>query len=510
MDSGIAAQSNYVTRYDVGIRSFPSFRSLQLNATILKTSLKSDCLMPSKEAGAGTHSQESILNQSKKVAVKILMLRYCLVFILVGLASGLGAGSFILLRYRELSTFRGEFISATTQTRRSLAEHLQKSLVAATLINNIYQTDILNNAGVALPFYTLPAFDKIVDGINQLSKSRITTFSPLITNSTRQKWEEYAEDNVDLLNGPPSLKVSKNGSWIVADGIYTTNSLGKPISSPNYSVGSLYPNLMFPVWQVAPLAANSIAVMFDPHAKEGTRRTAIDKAIATMQGTCTDIVQFLVDKTFFRPSTILYFPMGTTSSSDDMIGLLAIAFTWDEILTNILPSYLKNIDVVISTSSSTVTLSLENGAATVVGPGDLHNRDFDQYMTVISNSLSTTHNILVGYTIALYPTESFYRNYITTYPQNVCIGAVTIIVFTALVFTFYVYLVNMRQASLEELATRSLVRDTTRDAVLQSKKIYVRYISHEMRTPLNVAFLGLKILSKDLSRGTVFISSQSH
>jgi len=35
---------------------------------------------------------------------------------------------------------------------------------------------------------------------------------------------------------------------------------------------------------------------------------------------------------------------------------------------------------------------------------------------------------------------------------------------------------------------------------LEIQRMFIRYISHEMRTPLNTAFLGLKLLSDDLRR----------
>lgn len=449
---------------------------------------------------AETSAKEDIPSQSENFAVKILMLRYSLVFILVGLATGLGAGSFVLLRYRELATFNAEYQSATIQAASCISGHLQKSYIAANLINDFYSTE-LSLSGISLPYYTQPSFDKIVNGVNLLTKSRITTFSPLISNTNRVEWEKYATNNVGLLQGPPSLEISTNGSWIVADGIFFLNSSGKPVASPNYSVGSLYPNLMFPIWQVAPLLSNAAAVMFDPHANVGPRMKAIDQAISTMSGASTGIVQLVVDKCKFRPSTILYFPITAPDNATEPVGLIGIAFTWDEIFMNILPSYLNRIDCVISTAKLSFTLAIDNGVVMLMGKGDLHDPHFNRYRSVINQGLSDTKTSLAGYTITLYPTDSLYTTYITTYPQNVCIGAVVIIAFTALVFTLYVSLVNMRQAKLEEAATRSLVRDTTRDAVLQSKKIYVRYISHEMRTPLNVAFLGLKFLSKDLLKG---------
>ena len=69
---------------------------------------KVDNVKSAKGSVAEAPSQEDTLAESNNFAVKILMLRYSLAFILCGLAAGLGASSFLLLRYRELSTFHGE------------------------------------------------------------------------------------------------------------------------------------------------------------------------------------------------------------------------------------------------------------------------------------------------------------------------------------------------------------------------------------------------------------------
>ena len=466
---------------------------------------KVDNVKSAKGSVAEAPSQEDTLAESNNFAVKILMLRYSLAFILCGLAAGLGASSFLLLRYRELSTFHGEFTSATIQTTRSLSDSIMKICIAANLMNDIY-ANALNTTGEAmLPNYTLPGYQSIVGNLNKLCNARATSFSPLLTNDTRQSWEVYAKDNVGLLHGPPSLQVSTNGSRVVADGIYAYRN-GRATNAPDYYTDSKYPTLLFPIWQLAPETNNSAAVMYDPHSDGGTRMEAIDQVVATLQGASTDIVQLVFDKGAYRPSTILYFPVTDINDSEKgMMGLFGIAFTWDEILRNVLPSYINRIDCVIRTKTTSFTIALDNGQVYIVGQGDLHDNVFDKYAKPVELGTFEFRTDLGAYSIILYPTEALYATYITSYPQNVCVGAVVIIVFTALVFTLYVYLVNIRQAKLEEVATRSFVREASRDAVLQSKKIYVRYISHEMRTPLNVAFLGLKILSKDLKRGNTKI-----
>ena len=98
-----------------------------------------------------------------------------------------------------------------------------------------------------------------------------------------------------------------------------------------------------------------------------------------------------------------------------------------------------------------------------------------------------------------------YFTYVTSKPRNACISVVCIIAFTVFLVLFYGCLVRRQENIINEFTKLAFADDVTRDAVLLAKKIYVRYISHEMRTPLNAAYLGLKIVEKDLiaKKGTL-------
>ena len=105
---------------------------------------------------------------------------------------------------------------------------------------------------------------------------------------------------------------------------------------------------------------------------------------------------------------------------------------------------------------------------------------------------------LDDYTITVYPTSELYRYYVTDTPRNICIIVVFIIATTALVVSLYIYLMKKWEDVLKERIKHSYVEAKSRKDVLLAKRGYVRYMSHEMRTPLNIMHLGLKILEKDL------------
>ncbi len=76
--------------------------------------------------------------------------------------------------------------------------------------------------------------------------------------------------------------------------------------------------------------------------------------------------------------------------------------------------------------------------------------------------------------------------YINDAPLVACLIMVALVVFTALSFKFYDYLVNQEVVH--------------KDQLMQSKRQYVRYISHEIRTPLNVVHLGFQMLYSEMNK----------
>ena len=98
----------------------------------------------------------------------------------------------------------------------------------------------------------------------------------------------------------------------------------------------------------------------------------------------------------------------------------------------------------------------------------------------------------------IYLTKTFYDKYITSQPITVSIIVISMLAFTAGFVLLYSHLLKSREKRLTEKAKHAFASTASRDAVLLAKKMYVRYISHEMRTPLNSTFMGLKLLEIEL------------
>jgi signal transduction histidine kinase len=122
--------------------------------------------------------------------------------------------------------------------------------------------------------------------------------------------------------------------------------------------------------------------------------------------------------------------------------------------------------------------------AVYVGPGDLHDDDalFRASAHINPNYFS---NSTVKYFLEIYSTDEFVNYYSTNNPRTACIGAVAIMVFTSLLFFFYDFFVRKEFHSKKNL--------------LESKRQFVRFVSHEVRTPLNTVCMGLSLLQDDFA-----------
>lgn len=97
-----------------------------------------------------------------------------------------------------------------------------------------------------------------------------------------------------------------------------------------------------------------------------------------------------------------------------------------------------------------------------------------------------------NYYMDIYATEEFVSQFAeimgdTGFPFSlaVCLGAVFVMLFTSCVFIGYDYFVRKEFNAKNQL--------------LEAKRRFVRFVSHEVRTPLNTVCMGLTLLENDLS-----------
>jgi signal transduction histidine kinase/CheY-like chemotaxis protein len=105
------------------------------------------------------------------------------------------------------------------------------------------------------------------------------------------------------------------------------------------------------------------------------------------------------------------------------------------------------------------------------------------------------NNFTQTYTLSIYPNERLYEAYSTNNPMVATIGAVLIILFTSLLFFAYDHFVR---------------KDiTAKNHLLDAKRQFVRFVSHEVRTPLNSVCMGLTLLQEEIARSLGFCSTEA-
>jgi signal transduction histidine kinase len=123
------------------------------------------------------------------------------------------------------------------------------------------------------------------------------------------------------------------------------------------------------------------------------------------------------------------------------------------------------------------------------GDGDLHDTRFSEHgraVILAGTALSGASSMQHHYHLTLYPTEDFFEVYSTDNPMVATLGAVLIVVVTSLLFFLYDYVVRREFSAKQHL--------------LQAKRKFMRFVSHEVRTPLNAVCMGLILLQEELEK----------
>jgi signal transduction histidine kinase len=126
----------------------------------------------------------------------------------------------------------------------------------------------------------------------------------------------------------------------------------------------------------------------------------------------------------------------------------------------------------------------------------LHDKRFDRYRRTTSlTGTGIFSSSSASYTLTLYPNEDLFEVYSTNNPRVATMGAVCIIIFTSILFILYDFFV--RQEFNEKRS------------VLEAKRKFVKFVSHEVRTPLNAVCMGLRLMEEELTARTCPDSSHS-
>jgi len=206
---------------------------------------------------------------------------------------------------------------------------------------------------------------------------------------------------------------------------------------------------------------------------------------------CTVVTDIIHNKTSAvqghpkGPGSSMMQPIYPANHKTEMVGVLVTSINWYEIFYNIFSESDDGIDIILSTPYQEVTYRVIAGNPVYQGPGDLHDRKYDHM--IIDGEITPSEcfaNQSIMYTISFYPSDDLFEMHSTKNPYYATVGAICIMIFTVVMFLAYDFLVRREFNAKYEL--------------LKAKRHFMRYVSHEVRTPLNSVCMGLSLMQEEI------------
>mmetsp|Transcript_18365 Transcript_18365/g.30625 ORF Transcript_18365/g.30625 Transcript_18365/m.30625 type:complete len:911 (+) Transcript_18365:85-2817(+) len=373
--------------------------------------------------------------------------------------------------------------------------HIMSSLAALLTISC---PDASHWPNCAVP---MPDFLDNTDPTIEMDNLRTVQYAPAVSEGDVPSFEAFAYGLFEKY-GYDDLGLSDWGQ-----GIFGRDANGKYRSTePHPSAGHPY---LFPVLQTGNLPDNTGVIMYNVYTGQASV-IAIDAMLNCTEGLltnstkthhhreisdeCSSItnVLMLAQDGVFNPAMVVRRPItvplnvSDPSSPLSMVGLVATVNNWNTILSGIIPPSSSKLRVIIRNEVGAWSYDLVDGMANYLEEGALSDKDYEFMHYHFTLPVFKGE---VTYSISVYPTSELINDFMTNAPIINCVVSVGVIMLTCIIFIIYDLMVQ-REAKAQE----------------EAKFNFVRFISHEMRTPLNTVSLGLKLI---LDQVTTFVMPSS-
>jgi signal transduction histidine kinase len=201
----------------------------------------------------------------------------------------------------------------------------------------------------------------------------------------------------------------------------------------------------------------------------------------------TDMIQtYDGNRKSLGPNAFIVQPFYPANDPNALVAVGISGLIWAEILEDLFTADVDGVDLVLKTETEVNTYHVHGGVPFLLGEGDLHIQKYSEHAISIGlYSPGIFSYTSAQYTLTIYPAHKFFDIYSTGNPKMATMAVVFSILFTALLFFTYDFFVRQEFHA--------------KQAVLEAKRLYVRYVSHEVRTPLNTVCMGLTLLRDEIS-----------
>lgn len=419
----------------------------------------------------------------------VLIGRLLFWLILIAVAVVLGLVTNKILKESEVVLAEQQFSSIADRALIASYEIVVRKRLGAVSCASVIASAFPNAR--SWPFVALNGYETISTNIIEASSGREMALAPIVSPDQIEAFEQFAYNYYtrDRIPEFPDDTGTKAGVSQFGFGIWGKNQNMSNTTDQRYHVtdGSTNFNSSYNI--VTPIIQHNLGahpvLLLNIHF-EKTRGRLIDHMIDCASSrreiaesnpnstqyllkecvSITDIIT-LVDEP--GPGAIILQPIYPHNNDTVLTGLIATSIVWKETLQNVFSEQTSGVFCVLKTETLVYTYYIQKGVPVLLGSGDLHDRKFDEFqkhkMRLTGDRLFSQESGV--YTLQLYPSTEFFDLYSTSNPMIATIGAVCIIIVMSLVFLLYDYSVR------REFNSKQLLLD--------AKRRYMRYISHEVR-----------------------------
>lgn len=466
-----------------------------------RKTLSSGLSLPTYSTAATDASAKSRVAATAR-SKSVLMGRGVFVFILVVVAIVLGCLGYIGLHQSEVDLYEKQWnsmMSRALEVTRSLATN---KLQHGTMVMSQIAAFEWPNAE-SWPYVWVDGYWKIVENVLPTSIYTGIHLAPIVQPEQAAEFEEYAYGMFKETFGNDTQMGAYShfgeGIWVQDPSIDTEDNRYHDTTGVSIH-GSPY-EILAPKLQHA--LGDSPYVMMNVH---GFRRQgeAVDAVIdctkfernANTTHNCQAVSEFNPPKMHSQvgPFGFICSPVFPANDPDTLVGFIFGAVFWGEVMEDMFPKDVVGVDCIFHTETESHTYEIFEGSAQWKGTGDFHDPKYDKYkrerelldpLTMASGSAK--------YTTTCYPNDKFIDSYTTNAPVVIAICAVLIIAFVSLLFFVYDRCVRKEFDAKKDL--------------LEAKRQFVRFVSHEVRTPLNSVSMGLTLMKEEMAQSIGYKSA---
>ena len=319
------------------------------------------------------------------------------------------------------------------------------------------------------PFVSLPDFNLRIEGAPSRAKTSSISFSPLVTQDNRKKWEHYATQHQHLLGFNISLRERP-----IELGIYQYSST-KPMQAQNDTTNGPF----IPYWQISPPPTNPEEASFVMlnQLSEPTRAQALISMLQYKSMAFSDTITTSDAQGKLLPVNIFYTPVWDNRDDKNVVGVIGITTTFSDLFDNTLQGEDNVMIVPTFSCSNNPTLSIEVSGpnATFLDSKDLHDSRFDNMVKTSTFANFLSQEILLEYqtyfgigpvksgvgspkcaiVVNMYPTSRYRDSFRTTWPIIFPVVCAVLFLLNMILFLIYDTLVERRQKLVEKNAQNS-------------------------------------------------------